>query len=880
MKPISIAKWILAIISSTLCITVFGAGNDWFENVLISKSADTITVEVRFGCPTRYIDHFPLMETDRLQVNLSRLDQCGAGAFGSPIRETRIPVGRALAGINEVEYVAKSGDDALLLVRFIRPVRFSVRQRSGLRSLQILIDAPQDESSTNRTVPATQPKLPAAAPTPVPDTNTLRNSAERLRRAEEAVAARMAREKTPQPAPGLFTINLESMNEPISAESISSVELQADQKLYLTEFNLSGQTWYRLRLGFFPTETAAQITVKNLRSRFPNAWVVKATEKERHSAGENLAKVSSQLARVSAAPTDPAIPAVASSAARVTQLDAGRLTDTQITELLAEAQLELQKQNFSQAVQIYTKILIEPEHSFSAEAREYLGLTRERNNQIAHAVAEYRQYLELYPEGEGAERVSQRLAGLLTARETPRVSQRGNGDRGERSPWETYGGLSQFYRRDVFDTDSTGSVVGQSSMLTDADVIVRRRGEAFDLSGRVTMGHLYDFLGENEGPGSSGRFYNAYVDLQDNERSFFTRLGRQSLHTSGVLGRFDGLQVGYDWKPGVRLNATTGYPVDSSADSIQTDRFFYGAGVDFSQLYELLDVSVFYNRQEVGSLENRHAIGTELRYYDDSRSLISAVDYDIGFGEFNSFVALGNWRFQNSLTLTAGIDVRKSPYLTTRTALIGQPVNAIDDLLLIPFVDATCQVSAVEDCRLSEDEVRQLAEDRAADIETYSLGLSKELTDRFQVNLDVTLTQSSGTPASGNVAGLPEYGPQYYYSINFVGYSLFKQGDSSIFGVRYIDSETSTTSTFTLNSRYPLSERFRVNPRVIVSLRDSDIDGGDRWLARPSLRLLYRLWRHYQLDFEFGGEWSSTDSTRQSTDSSAYFIYMGYRADF
>jgi len=855
----------LTTIFSVYCVTAFGAGNVLFENVLVSRSGDTTTVEVRFGCPTRYIDHFPLFETDRLQINLSRLDQCGAGVFGSPVREIRIPAGRAMARIDEVEYVAKAGTESLLLIRFDRPVRFSVRQRGGLRSLQLLIETPTTSDAAETKAASTlEPEKPLILPVPVPDTNTIDRSLERLRRAEEAAAAQMARTKTQPPAQGLFAINLESTTDPISAESIASAESMAKQQVYLTDIILSGQSWYRLRSGFFSAESAAQAAAKTLRSRFPDAWVVKVSEQERDNAGKHLVSVAEDLAPASAELIEPAIRATASNQAPVTQPDSRRLSEAQIAELMAEAETELQKGNFSRAVQIYTKILNEPEHSLSADAREYLGLARERNNQIAHAVAEYRKYLDLYPEGEGAERVGQRLAGLLTARKTPKASQRSPSNRSRQSPWETYGGIAQYYRRDVFDTDSTGEVVAQSSMLTDADVMVRRRGNRFDFSSRITIGHLYDFLSEDEGPGNNSRFYNAYVDLQDGELDLFTRVGRQSLHTSGVLGRFDGLQVGYDWKPDIRFNVITGYPVDSSADSIQTERFFYGTGVDFSQLYDLFDISIFYNRQEVSGLENRQAIGAELRYYDISRSLISALDYDIGFNTLNSFVALGNWTFNNRMTLTATVDIRKSPYLTTRTALIGQQVTTIEDLLL----------------SFSEADIRQLAEDRAADVQTYSFGLSKHLFERFQVNLDVTMTQFGGTPASGGVPEMPDFGTQLYYSANFIGYSLFKEGDSSIFGMRYIDSDTSTTSTLSFDSRHPLSNKFRINPRIIVSMRESTINEADRWLARPSLRFLYRLGRHYQLDFEFGGEWSSTDSSVQTIDTSSYFLYLGYRADF
>jgi hypothetical protein len=196
--------------------------------------------------------------------------------------------------------------------------------------------------------------------------------------------------------------------------------------------------------------------------------------------------------------------------------------------------------------------------------------------------------------------------------------------------------------------------------------------------------------------------------------------------------------------------------------------------------------------------------------------------------------------------------------------LVGQSVTTIEDLLLI----------------FSEEEIRQLAQDRSADVKTYAFGLSRPFFERFQVNLDVTMSEFGSTPASGGVPEFPEFGTQLYYSANFIGYSLLKEGDSTVLGFRYIDSDSATTSQFSFNSRYPLTRAFRINPRVIFSVRESNTNGLDRWLARPSLRLLYRMRRHYQFDLEFGGEWSSTESTAVTVDTSSYFIYMGYRADF
>ena len=60
--------------------------------------------------------------------------------------------------------------------------------------------------------------------------------------------------------------------------------------------------------------------------------------------------------------------------------------------------------------------------------------------------------MKLYPEGEDADRVKQRLSGILTARAEPKGKLRKGRKRRDRESeleWTTYGSISQFYNRDV-----------------------------------------------------------------------------------------------------------------------------------------------------------------------------------------------------------------------------------------------------------------------------------------------------------------------------------------------------------------------------------------------------------------------------------------------
>jgi outer membrane protein assembly factor BamD (BamD/ComL family) len=115
--------------------------------------------------------------------------------------------------------------------------------------------------------------------------------------------------------------------------------------------------------------------------------------------------------------------------------------------LLAEANQAFSDANYNRAVALYTKILARDENQDTAYALEYLGLARERKNQLAHAKAIYSDYLQRYPEGEGHDRVNQRLQAVLSIGREPALRQIADkGLNSDRSAWQIYGSSSSTYR--------------------------------------------------------------------------------------------------------------------------------------------------------------------------------------------------------------------------------------------------------------------------------------------------------------------------------------------------------------------------------------------------------------------------------------------------
>ena len=252
---------------------------DSLEGVFVSKNNGTTSVDIRFGCPTRYVDHFPLTSTDRAQINVIPLDQCNQGMRLSPTREARFPAGREMAALDNVEYVVRGNSEAFLLMRFIQPVRVSVRQGSDLQSLRVTVEW-TDESASAATAMAI-PDVADSNSTAIVEEPTIDRSPARMQQAEEVARRRMTLD-APQASPqrGQYVINLESSRTPLDPPAMSGLPELSDYQLYMTEVTIDGKTWHRLRLGFFQTEQEAEAVLRNQQAAYPQAWTAKISATE------------------------------------------------------------------------------------------------------------------------------------------------------------------------------------------------------------------------------------------------------------------------------------------------------------------------------------------------------------------------------------------------------------------------------------------------------------------------------------------------------------------------------------------------------------------------------------------------------------------------
>ena len=561
--------------------------------------------------------------------------------------------------------------------------------------------------------------------------------------------------------------------------------------------------------------------------------------------------------------------------------------DLKIVEAsMDEARAAMQKGKFDEAVQLLKKVLKFPENKHSAEAQELAGVARQKAGKLADARAEYEDYLRRYNSGEGADRVRQRLAGLLTAMGSPQEKLKGdtgpgsekvkNGKIGpdDETRWTQSGSMSSFYIRDDSSTALKDiSTAPNPNADPDAHRIHQHQVLSnYDLYGTIDNGATkskYKFAATEEhrlSPDSDTiGISTALVETTLKESDVMVRVGRQSRNTGGVIGRFDGGVVSWQKSDFVRLNAVAGSPNWSRFDAPFKDgKSLYGVSADFGKIFGGLEPSLFAIQQNANGMIDRQAVGAEFRYFDKDKSALGTIDYDVHFQQLNAAIFSGSWTLADKSTVTTALDYRKVPYLSSWNALQGQPFLTLYDMLKFN----------------TKEEIRQFAIDRTPTFESAMVGYSRPLSEKLQVSVDATVTNLTGTPPSGGVDGTPASGTEYYLSAQLTGSNIFTTGDMFTTGLRYANLADSNVYVLDFNSRYPLTNDWRVSPRLRLGYRSgTTIDLKEKTIL-PSVLLNYMLTKDLGLELEVGTKWTSSEQDGVKSTTMNLTTTLGFRYDF
>ena len=793
---------------------VGGRIDRFIDMIELTDHDDQADIVVRFNCSMRYITHLPATQGQQLRIQLQPQGDCGV-SLGVAVVSELPPLSGGANIINSVRTEADVPGQMTLLFSFRKAEHYVIAQGADLHEMRVrLIDRARGRGK----VMVNEPSGP----------------------------------------PHSYAVNLESQPAGFKPEALQQAQDRLKVQIFLSQAEVDGVTWYRLRAGPFEKRSDAERVLAAALPDYPRAWLAIGDDTATTQGGGESLPAVGQMG------SDP-------------PLDTATLN-----KLVADARAAMNARDYATAITILTRLQRQPEFPQRAAMQELLGLARERSGQLAHAKAEYQEYLRRYPNGEAADRVARRLVTLSAASTAART---GTGGGGESAPgWTLEGGFGQTYRYDGTHVSSTvapgtpgagtaptSETQSSSSLYNDLDLLLRRRGERFDMLGRTSLTYSKNFTGTSPTSGNDSmmRTNIASFEVADKQLNVLARLGRQVQNFDGALGTFDGLFASWQWRPQLGLNIMAGFPVEQTNEGVQTNRRFWSVAFPYTPVGAHWDASVFYTQWSNDGFTDREAVGTQARLLLPNSSLTALLDYDIFYNSLNTAALLGTVQLPDRWNVSFDVEKRNAPVLTTRNALIGQPFSTLGEL-----ADFYASIG------LPVDTVYQNARDTTAPSSSYSLTVARPLGPRYQFSATVTAQQLGSTPGVGtSVPATDATGLQSAFQAQLYGSNIWKEGDFSVYSVLYTNAQPSKTYSLSVTERVPLGAAWRVGPRLTVAHQELKSDGSTLLDVFPSVLIDWQRGRSL-LQIEGGGEIGKRDSALQTQDTKRYYLSVSYRLAF
>ena len=553
------------------------------------------------------------------------------------------------------------------------------------------------------------------------------------------------------------------------------------------------------------------------------------------------------------------------------------LSDLKLDEIMEEVRQALAQDELGRAIQLLGKLLQLHSHKYSQEAKELIGVAREKKGQIARAKLEYQEYLRLYPEGEGAERVKNRLAAIDLAQVEPREKLKEVKAK-TTSEIDTYGRFSQRYYGDLTNTDGIPSFY-RSTLTSYLNVSSRYRNEEYDVRGFFNSHDVRALAAEGD---NENEMSTAYVDIKNRLKKYSTIVGLQSTNKGGVFGRFFGALASYEFLPKYEATVTVGKPVDFSSSESAGRRIFYGTSLSVGSFVENWDGNAYYIRQDIEGIVDRQAIGGDLRYADKVYTLFASLDYDVSYRVLNLVFLRAGWKANEQTRIDVNYNLRKSPLMFTRNALQSEGLSKFNEL------------QALAD----EREIRDKARSVSSLSRMLTVSAVYDVDKNNQINADITTSSINGIPAvktlrchddatttfcegSTIIPATEKYGPETSYSAQYITSNYFVERDIHIFGGRFSNGAGRSQTSLFLRSRFPYDEQWYIGPRLQLDTTKNDT--GNSTVARRSVavKLDYRWKKQVSFEAEIGYELDRYSSgVNSNPDSSRTTMYLGYDIDF
>ncbi|HPH06855.1 MAG TPA: hypothetical protein PL131_13375 [Methylotenera sp.] len=575
---------------------------------------------------------------------------------------------------------------------------------------------------------------------------------------------------------------------------------------------------------------------------------------------------------------------------------AGMTDNDYAAMLVADAKAARGQGDHPKAIQLLNATLALPTNNYSQEAQELIGNSREKMGEKTKAKAEYEAYLKLYPKGEGAERVRARIAAIERTLEKTSTSSVGDKKVFKDIHENTvYGSWNQYYydahSHNYPNSGKNSTTHDQSSLVSAIDLTARFRHNEWDnkivFRDTQTMNFLPDSASRN-------RLQAAYVEINNKDSDFLARLGRQNGNSGGVLGRFDGAWFRYGFTPQYKLNFVAG-----TLDEYDIDyrRHFYGLNLDIGPINEKWSGNAFFIEQTVDHFIDRRGVGGELRYFDMGKSVYSLVDYDTFYDRLNTAMVQGNWQATEKTNYNMLVETRKSPVLQlinslsdTSFSLSGQPVTSPRQAARLGATESLLRDSAIK---------------QTLDTQLYLLGVTHQLTPRWQLGGDIQKSRVAGSPGATQGAidlalrnfreangGLePDAltiqnlnqsfagGNTYTYHIQAVGTNTLFKDDTSVISYSLINGPSSLVNSLVLTNVMVPVEKWRLDSSLKLLKIDSD-PSIVQYVVSPTLRASYKLREKATIEAEVGLEVTNEDdAVNGHSRTFRDFSFIGYRLD-
>ena len=622
-----------------------------------------------------------------------------------------------------------------------------------------------------------------------------------------------------------------------------------------------------LVMGFFKSEKDAEAVRKRALASFPDASVVSVASSAQQAVQADSA--------TRAAPTDAqahvAAAPVAPSPQPKVETDVADL-DGQGAALLAKAQTAFSERRYQDALDATNQALMLPPNPSTPAAQELIGLAWEALDRPDKARTEYQLYQKLYPQGDAAQRVAQRLAALGAATVVAKTD--GTGLKADKKRLSATGSVSQYYYGGQTKTDSLVSIatgIDQSTLTrTNQSVLV----SSWDATGRyetddsitklIMRGSHSDNLATSSAQTSAtqGLISAAYMDYRDIKSRMDFRVGRQSAIGGSLFGLFDGVSMAMPVAENYKVDAMLGVPANTLVNAPQ--QAMAGVMLEADNLFEHWGGNLSLVEQTTEGISDRRAIGAEVRYFGDSLSMFTQIDYDINFNEINALTLQGSFMGPYDTTITMLVDDRKAPSLQLSDALISLGGTSLKTLLQTR----------------SLGELQSSALATAAKAQQAMVSFSRALSSKWQGSMDFRYSDVGALPAVGNFQAQPATGAQYNVSFQLTGSNLYSNRDINGFNVSQITSDTMNGTQIAYNNLTGfMGNKMSLEPSIRYY---TQTDNTQTKVSRisPGLRVSYKLSDRASVMAEGIYETSQTDGVTNHETSESYFFYFGYRYDF